>query len=434
MSIKVDIPQIVPKQNSPDNNGVKEKSAINQPPKTAGSVGQDSVINNLSKQFGSPNSRTSVNHPVTSNDGFQLLGETAKNYLAGNTRIALNANSPGFAPGLNQNLQIAVHLFFNSQIPTVQNLLNNFTSQQIVTSFFLTIGIAKEVNNEGFNKTLNSLNNNPFLDHILAIVSNNNQSQDLINKVLNLFVTVKKLIKECSCAKTVGDLDIIAKKYAKIIQTGDLKTLVKLAEIIQKGQNQMETADYRTGKLLLKLISSGENLAIKNAQIANLNLVKQTRSLLSHNTQTQILPPKTNRTDKTAIQNQNINPKAQISITNLEKQTKNDFYSDKTEASLRKQLDYYPHFAYDRQISAYEKPEEANLGQNEFVKNHYSEIEDWLSSGKHRFVKDFEFDKPLGMIVDRGESGFITADKIRVVLVRDGSVDGWHFLRSFLVS
>jgi hypothetical protein len=71
--------------------------------------------------------------------------------------------------------------------------------------------------------------------------------------------------------------------------------------------------------------------------------------------------------------------------------------------------------------------------QKDFIDLYHNDIAEWLESGKHRFVKDYDFDKPVGVVVERGSDGVFTANTARFVLVRDGSVQGWHFLKSFLV-
>jgi hypothetical protein len=107
--------------------------------------------------------------------------------------------------------------------------------------------------------------------------------------------------------------------------------------------------------------------------------------------------------------------------------------SAEAESALRRQLEFNPFFQNERAASAFENPSEASRAQDEFTNRFQNEIQQWLESGNHRFVKDIELEKPVGIVVERGTSGFFMADSVRFVLVRDGSVQGWHFLKSFLV-
>jgi hypothetical protein len=101
--------------------------------------------------------------------------------------------------------------------------------------------------------------------------------------------------------------------------------------------------------------------------------------------------------------------------------------------SLRQFLEFNPAFVFDNSASAFDNPDDARQAQRDFVDLYRDDIAVWLESGKHRFVKDFDFDKPVGVVVVRGRDDVFTANCARFVLVRDGSVQGWHFLKSFLV-
>ena len=102
-------------------------------------------------------------------------------------------------------------------------------------------------------------------------------------------------------------------------------------------------------------------------------------------------------------------------------------------SSLRQFLEFNPAFAFDNSASAFKNSDDALDAQNSFVNQYQDDIDNWLKSGNHRFVKDFELEKPVGVVVERSSDGIFTSSMIRIVLVRDGSVQGWHFLKSFLI-
>ncbi len=264
---------------------------------------------------------------------------------------------------------------------------------------------------------------------------------DPIRQIQILVSKTRVIFEHCGSSTKIQDLQKIALIIAKALEKGDVQTLAKLAEIVQKSQTQPDSLSAKVEKLLQQLIGKGEDQGLKVAKQANLTIqaengqpkLSQNAELRNTSGNGQIQTTKI--LDKQiSEQNQLVGAKDRVLIKDGSSDKRADLFTKKTETELRRQLDFYPHFAYDRQISTFENPKDINLGKQEFVNKHYSEIEDWLASGKHRFVKDFDFEKPIGMIVDRNESGYITAEKLRVVLVRDGSVNGWHFLRSFLVS
>lgn len=423
MNIKLEFPQFIPNNNSPEKKGKGEETA-KSPPLTIKNNSTKlnknlPLFNELAKYLKLPNA--SLNGTLHARHGFLTLGNLIHGNFSANTNVSLNANSQGFAIGLNQNLNLTIEFFFETLPPEIQNKFQNLTSQQVIAALFLGNSINVLLKNSNIlsnGKSLDFVESHPILKEIFTILLNNNPNETPVKQIQRLCNVFQKFCQNCSCAKTVGELEIISEKFAKVLSKGDLQTLVKLAEIVQKTQNQSEQVADKSKTFLFQLVSKGESEAVKIGQTANLS-VSQNNAI---------------KAEKNVNQNFAFGVKNNIYVTNREKIEKNDFYTEKTELALRQKLDFYPHFVSERQISSFEKPEDATLGKNEFVKNHYSEIEDWINSGRHRLVKDFEFDKPLGMIVDRDESGFITASKIRVVLVRDGSVEGWHFLRSFLIS
>lgn len=74
----------------------------------------------------------------------------------------------------------------------------------------------------------------------------------------------------------------------------------------------------------------------------------------------------------------------------------------------------------------------ANRVQGRFVNRFKAEIDEWLKSDRNRPLSiKFDMNEPVGIVVERGKNGHIVTSNVRVVLVKDNSLQGWHFLTSF---
>jgi Bacterial CdiA-CT RNAse A domain len=83
--------------------------------------------------------------------------------------------------------------------------------------------------------------------------------------------------------------------------------------------------------------------------------------------------------------------------------------------------------------SSFRNEAAANRVQGQFVKQNRAEIEAWLRGGEQRFVGSVEMRDPVGIVVERGRGGAVETGRAQVVLVRDGSPQGWHILTSYPV-
>ena len=224
---------------------------------------------------------------------------------------------------------------------------------------------------------------------------------------------VKTLIADTTAAKTTVNLDLAVQKFVKILlannELGVLLATVNLANQApgQAGLISRSLALAQIYELINRLIQAGEK-ALRDAA-----------------------------PEKNALQNErNIFQTAgQASVEELD-ETKiqlNKLQSHEAAGALRQFLEFNPAFVHDHSASVFNNPDDARQAQKDFIDFYHQDIVQWLESGKHRFVKDFDFDKPLGVVVERGSEQTFTASTARFVLVRDGSVQGWHFLKSFLV-
>jgi hypothetical protein len=107
--------------------------------------------------------------------------------------------------------------------------------------------------------------------------------------------------------------------------------------------------------------------------------------------------------------------------------------SNEAESALRQYLAFNPTAQADSGASAFFSEQLAETSARIAVDSSQREMVEWLNSGRHRFVTEVDLGQPLGIIIDRASDECFMASQIRVILVRDGSVLGWHILRSSLV-
>ena len=108
--------------------------------------------------------------------------------------------------------------------------------------------------------------------------------------------------------------------------------------------------------------------------------------------------------------------------------------SSEAESALRQYLAFNPAAQSDSGACAFFSEGLAENSARIAVDSSQREIVEWLNSGRHRFVTEVDLGKAVGIVIDRASDECFTASQIRVVLVRDGSVLGWHILRSSLVA
>lgn len=227
---------------------------------------------------------------------------------------------------------------------------------------------------------------------------------------------VKILITDAAGAKTTANLDLAVQKFVRILITNnELETLLAAIGLAaqagaKNGSGSRSLALVQIYQLANRLLLAGEK-AMKEATAQPV-----LSNALQKNERGDILT--LGRTGLLENDEQNVGYHRQ---------------GNGAESSLRQFLEFNPAFVCENSLSAFVDPDDARQAQNDFVSLYQTDIEQWLRSGNHRFVKDIDFEKPLGIVVERETDGYFAASKARVVLVRDGSVQGWHFLKSLLV-
>ena len=107
----------------------------------------------------------------------------------------------------------------------------------------------------------------------------------------------------------------------------------------------------------------------------------------------------------------------------------------KTEKWLRERLDTDPELRGEKFASSFYDKALANRAQMQAVKTYKGRIDDWLRGGSGRpLTLDIDLGEPAGIVVTRGRSGHTVSSKVRVVIARDNTAQGWRVLTSFPIT
>jgi hypothetical protein len=283
--------------------------------------------------------------------------------------------------------------------------LHNHTSEQVLSGLLLTRGLVAAGERSAEVRNLIA-----FQPSVLP-------AEVSLTALRDVGQLVKILIADAAAAKNTASLDLAVQKFVRILiannELGVLMAAVHLARETQNAGGVMSRALAlaQIYQLINHLLLAGERAmkeAMPDAASKNIALKPERNGFLPVNGSA------LSETDETNLQNYK-------------------FHATGAESSLRQFLEFNPALAYDNSASAFNSSDDARQAQKDFISLYHDDIQQWLESGNHRFVKDIDFEKPVGIVVERATDGFFTASKARVVLVRDGTVQGWHFLKSFLV-
>jgi hypothetical protein len=302
---------------------------------------------------------------------------------------------------IREKMHVAVELLPPHLPPKALEHLQNHKADEVLRGLLLTRGLI--VPNEQAAEIRN----------LVAFKSSVLPSEVSMTALRDVGQLVKTLIADTAAAKTTANLDLAVQKFVKILlANNELGVLLATINLATQTQNQgglvsRSLALAQIYELINQLIQAGEKALREAAPEKN-------------------IPPK----ERNIFQ--------PVGLSALEEADESKILQTRTHAgevagSLRQFLEFNPAVIYDNSASAFDNPDDARAARDNFIDLYHDDIAAWLESGKHRFVKDFDFDKPVGVVVERGSDRFFTANRARFVLVRDGSVEGWHFLKSFLV-
>ncbi|MDQ3801640.1 MAG: hypothetical protein M3384_19630 [Acidobacteriota bacterium] len=235
--------------------------------------------------------------------------------------------------------------------------------------------------------------------------------------IRNLGNAVKSLIVEARLAQTPKDLEAAVQKLLRNLSGGGKNNLDALRSAVELAAQLGVRGNVEAGEAALPE---------KIAELVKFLILAGDRALQS-------VADAFDAAEAEMLAAQNADNSESAELERNREIIRSGEKAIQAEGALRRQLEFNPFLQNERAASAFENPGEASRAREEFLNRYHHEIEQWLQSGNHRFVRDIELEKPVGIVVERGTSGFFTADRARIVLVRDGSVQGWHFLKSFLV-
>lgn len=309
---------------------------------------------------------------------------------------------------IEERMLAAVEIFFKNLPAGMPTNLQNNSVEKVLAGFLLARGL---ISPDKGNSTENLL-------EMMRTAATDKVSLAAMRDFGGL---VKVLISDAAASKSTANLEIAVQKFARILAAINcldaVLTAVKLASQSQfAGGNVGRTlALVQVYELINRLVLAGQNAMLEAAETAQKNAAKGETDKNSLN----VLPAKT---------------VADLSENDGANKKTGESKNLRAESVLRNFLEFNPMYAGDKSISAFDNSDNARQAQNDFLDHHQIEIEQWLRSGNHRLVKDVDFEKPIGIVVERDSSDFLSATTARIVLVRDGSVQGWHFLKSFLVA
>jgi hypothetical protein len=300
-----------------------------------------------------------------------------------------------------EKMHVAVELLPRHLPPKALENLQNHQTQEVLNGLLLARGLV-------------SANEQPAAVRNLTAFKTSVQPAEVSMTALrDVGQLVRILIADTMAAKTTPNLDLAVQKFVRILlANNELGVLLATVQLAAQSQNRggligRSLALAQIYELINRLIRAGE-VALREAAPEKNNLPKERNIFQSDGL--------------SAIEDFD---ESQIQLNKLR--------TNKSAGALRQFLELNPAFVYDNSASKFDNPDDARRAQQDFIDLYHNDIEQWLKSGNHRFVKDFDFDKPVGVVVERGSDAVFTATTARFVLVRDGSVQGWHFLKSFLV-
>lgn len=315
--------------------------------------------------------------------------------------VLLYAAHPDAKHFSNLNIQervfLAVELMFR-HLPTDANL-QQVSNREIYNGLMLARGLVSSNENTADIRKLVSFRSD--------VLPNNFSAAGL----RDLGQLVKVLVTDAANAKTTVNLDLAVQKFIRILvannELGVLLAAAALSKQAELGTISMNRtlALVQIYELISRLVLAGE-AAMKAAAAKN--------GLKVNDSIGNVLNKTVNTEEKNALLG--------------------DLQTNNLHHNLKNFLEFNPAFVAERAVSSFINADDARHAQQLLTSHHTDEIEQWLSSGNHRFVKEIELDKPIGIVVERGAEDFFSASKARIVLVRDSSAQGWHFLKSFLVT
>lgn len=385
------------------------------------------IVNQLTGNQNSNGNNISRNIPAEVRNLVQTIVNQLTNPL-NNSTLPNQQFIRQLANDISNNLQSQLNSARNILLYTTQPDAKHFSNLNIQERVFLAIELM--FRHLPSNANLSQFSNTEIYQGLMlarGLVSSNENTADIRNLVsyrsdvlpVNFSATalrdlgqlVKVLVTDATNAKTTANLDLAVQKFIRIlVANNELGVLLAAAALAKQAELGTISANRTLAlvqiyQLISRLIQAGE-AAIREAAAKN-GLAKN---------------------EFVGI---NLNKTASAEEKNA---LLRDLQTNNLHTNLKNFLEFNPAFVAERSASSFINADDARHAQQHFSAHHTDEIEHWLDSGNHRFVKEIDLEKPVGIVVERGAEDFFTASKARIVLVRDSSAQGWHFFKSFLVT
>lgn len=306
---------------------------------------------------------------------------------------------------IKERMHIAIELVSNHLSSDDAQNFHKLSSQETLNGFLLSRGLIAAKENSA------DIRNLVFLKPLIL------PNEITLTALRDVGQFVRILILNAGAAKNTAGLDLSVQKFVRLlIANNELGVLLATVNLAREVNSQgilvnRAIALVKIYELINRLILAGEKAMTEaGAKTQNKNNQQFIEQKLSF----------------TKLENLPIEKDEKINL-NSKTQTNG------AETLLRQFLEFNPNSAFDNSVAAFFNSDDSRQARQDFSTIYHQDIEQWLESGNHRFVKDYDFDKPIGIVVERNNDGFFNANKIRIVLVRDGSVQGWHILKSILV-
>ena len=386
-----------------------------------------SVINNLVGNQNPHGNNKSLNIPVEIRGLVQTVANQLSNTL-NNSTLPSQQYIRQVSTEISNQLQTQINAARNILLYAPQTDAKHFSNLNIQERVFLAVELM--FRHLPTDTNLQQLSNREIYNGLMlarGLVASNENTVEIRNLISfrsdvlpnnfsaaglrDLGQLVKVLVADASNAKTTVNLDLAVQKFIRILvannELGVLLAAAALSKQAESGTISMNRtlALVQVYQLISRLMLAGE-AAIKEAAVKN--------GLKINDSIGNVLNKTVNAEEKNALLR--------------------DLQANNLHNNLKNFLEFNPAFVAERAVSSFINPDDARHAQQHFTSHHTDEIEQWLNSGNHRFVKEIDLDKPIGIVVERGAEDFFSASKARIVLVRDSSAQGWHFLKSFLVT
>lgn len=248
----------------------------------------------------------------------------------------------------------------------------------------------------------------PFLDVAVDIAVLGLAAYSLGSEALTVIGDLVDFATKTAGAKTESDLDSAAQSLAKATATVGVDALAAL--LMHKAVKSIKSGEVPPPNTRVVEMVTPEGIRVK------------VRVPIEEPTNPQNPNVLESRSTTNANGRRNVELQEQVGGHTIER------HIGKSESWLRNRIQSEGL----ENASSFRNEQIANRAQGRFVNRFQNEMNNWLKGSQNKpLVREFDMNEPVGIVVERGQSGHTVTSKVTVVLVKDGSPQGWHFLTSY---